>query len=63
MKIGLVSDTHLTPKAPAFGVNWAVVAAWIDTAAPDVVVHLGDSFRRGRAIGSSPVLPPGPSGS
>lgn len=42
MRIAVVSDTHLAPRVPAFGADWAVVAAWIDGVAPDVVVHLGD---------------------
>jgi len=42
MKLVLVSDTHLTPRAPAFGDNWTVVRAWIEAMAPDVVVNLGD---------------------
>ena len=42
MKIVLVSDTHLTPRVAAFGENWAVVRAWIEAAAPDLVVNLGD---------------------
>jgi 3',5'-cyclic AMP phosphodiesterase CpdA len=42
MRIAIVSDTHLTPRTPAFTGNWAVVAAWIDRAAPNLVVHLGD---------------------
>jgi 3',5'-cyclic AMP phosphodiesterase CpdA len=29
-------------RTPAFTGNWAVVAAWIDRAAPNLVVHLGD---------------------
>jgi 3',5'-cyclic AMP phosphodiesterase CpdA len=42
MRIVLVSDTHLAPRAAAFAANWAVVAAWIDRTAPDLVVNLGD---------------------
>jgi 3',5'-cyclic AMP phosphodiesterase CpdA len=42
MKIAVVSDTHLTPRAPAFTDNWHTARAWIREAAPDLVVHLGD---------------------
>ena len=42
MKLVLVSDTHLTSRTAAFGDNWAVVRAWIEASAPDVVVNLGD---------------------
>lgn len=42
MKLVLVSDTHLTPRTEAFAENWAVVRAWIEVSAPDVVVNLGD---------------------
>jgi 3',5'-cyclic AMP phosphodiesterase CpdA len=42
MKLVLVSDTHLTPRTAAFGDNWAVVRAWIEAIAPDLVVNLGD---------------------
>jgi 3',5'-cyclic AMP phosphodiesterase CpdA len=42
MKIVLVSDTHLAPRATAFRENWATVAAWIDRTAPDLVINLGD---------------------
>jgi 3',5'-cyclic AMP phosphodiesterase CpdA len=42
MKIAIVSDTHLTPRVTAFGENWAAVRAWIEAAAPDLVVNLGD---------------------
>ena len=42
MRIVLVSDTHLTPRATAFAENWAAVSAWIDRTAPDLVVNLGD---------------------
>lgn len=42
MRIVLVSDTHLTPRAAAFAENWAAAAAWIDRSGPDLVVNLGD---------------------
>ncbi len=42
MKIALVSDTHLTPRAAAFGENWETARAWIEASAPDLVVNLGD---------------------
>ena len=37
-----VSDTHLSPDAPEAQDNWAAVVRYIDQAAPDVVIHLGD---------------------
>jgi 3',5'-cyclic AMP phosphodiesterase CpdA len=42
MRVVLISDTHLTPRAAAFTDNWSVVARWIEAARPDLVVHLGD---------------------
>ncbi len=42
MRIVLVSDTHLAPRATAFRENWEVVARWIEEVRPDRVVHLGD---------------------
>jgi len=42
VKILIVSDTHLTPLASAFGDNWKVLRTWAKTMAPDLVVHLGD---------------------
>ncbi len=37
-----VSDTHLSPDAPEAQQNWAAVIRYVTTAAPDLVVHLGD---------------------
>lgn len=42
MRIVLVSDTHLAPRATAFAENWTAAAAWIGRNAPDLVVNLGD---------------------
>lgn len=42
MRIVLVSDTHLAPRATAFRRNWEVIARWIEDVRPDWVVHLGD---------------------
>jgi 3',5'-cyclic AMP phosphodiesterase CpdA len=42
MRLVLVSDTHLTPRAAAFGDNWERARVWIDATAPDLVVNLGD---------------------
>jgi len=47
MKLVLISDTHLTRRAPAFHDNWMRVRAWIAREAPDLVVHLGDITARG----------------
>ena len=38
----LVSDTHLSPAAPAAQANWDAVLRYAGAAAPDVVIHLGD---------------------
>lgn len=37
-----MSDTHLSPRAPAFADNWQAARRWIAGVAPDLVVHLGD---------------------
>ena len=42
MRLVLVSDTHITPRAAAFGDNWEAVRVWIEARAPDLVVNLGD---------------------
>ena len=38
----LVSDTHLSPRAPEAGANWEAVLRHVTAAAPDLVIHLGD---------------------
>jgi alkaline phosphatase D len=43
VKIVLVSDTHLAPRATAFRKNWDVIARWIEELRPDLVVHLDRS--------------------
>jgi 3',5'-cyclic AMP phosphodiesterase CpdA len=50
MKLVLISDTHLTPRAAAYRDNWYIVAAWIEAIAPDLVVHLGDITPTARTI-------------
>jgi 3',5'-cyclic AMP phosphodiesterase CpdA len=47
MKVVLVSDTHLTERAPAFRDNWSAVRAWLEATGPDLVVHLGDVTAHG----------------
>src|SRR5262249_1531801 len=42
MKLVLISDTHLTRRAPAFHDNWTRGGAWTAREAPDRVGHLGD---------------------
>ncbi|GGF39153.1 phosphohydrolase [Aliidongia dinghuensis] len=42
MRIALVTDTHLAPRAAAFAQNWRAVRDWIAEMAPDLIVHLGD---------------------
>jgi alkaline phosphatase D len=43
VKIVLVSDTLLAPRATAFRKNWDVIARWIEELRPDLVVHLDRS--------------------
>jgi 3',5'-cyclic AMP phosphodiesterase CpdA len=38
----LVSDTHLSPKAPEAEANWDAVLRYVAETGPDVVIHLGD---------------------
>lgn len=38
----LVSDTHLSQAAPEAAANWDAVLRYVDVAAPDMVLHLGD---------------------
>jgi 3',5'-cyclic AMP phosphodiesterase CpdA len=38
----LVSDTHLSPRAPEAAANWDAVVRHVAETAPDVVIHLGD---------------------
>ena len=47
VKVVVVSDTHITEQAPAFGDNWRAVRDWIGETAPEVVVHLGDITAHG----------------
>lgn len=42
MKIILVTDTHLSPRAPAFNANWAAARRWIAAEKAGAIVHLGD---------------------
>lgn len=42
MKIILVSDTHLSARAPAFNANWEAGKRWIVSQKADAIVHLGD---------------------
>ncbi|MBN8816321.1 MAG: metallophosphoesterase [Sphingomonas sp.] len=42
MRIAIVSDTHLSPRAPAFDYNLAVALAWVEAARIDLIVNLGD---------------------
>lgn len=42
MKIVQISDTHLSPTKSHFNDNWEPLRAWIETMAPDLVVHTGD---------------------
>ncbi len=38
----LVSDTHLSRRAPQAQENWDAVLRYVHAAAPDVVIHVGD---------------------
>jgi 3',5'-cyclic AMP phosphodiesterase CpdA len=40
--VTVVSDTHLSPRAPEAGANWDAVVDHVDRTLPDLVVHLGD---------------------
>lgn len=42
MKIIQITDTHLSPAKRHFNGNWAPLAEWIESEAPDLVVHTGD---------------------
>jgi 3',5'-cyclic AMP phosphodiesterase CpdA len=42
VKIVLVTDTHLSPRALAFNANWEVARRWIAGQEADAVIHLGD---------------------
>ena len=41
-RVLLVSDTHLSPRAPQALANWEAVLRYVSAAAPDLVIHLGD---------------------
>jgi 3',5'-cyclic AMP phosphodiesterase CpdA len=47
MRIAIISDTHISPTAPAFTRNLAAVGQWIRDLSPDRVVHLGDGSANG----------------
>ena len=38
----LVSDTHLSRRAPQAQENWDAVLRYVEEAAPDAVIHVGD---------------------
>jgi 3',5'-cyclic AMP phosphodiesterase CpdA len=40
--VTVVSDTHLSPRAPEADANWAAVIDHVARTLPDVVLHLGD---------------------
>jgi len=42
LRVILMSDTHLSPAAPEAQANWEAVLRYVDTAVPDLVIHLGD---------------------
>src|SRR5215471_2752714 len=42
MRIAVVTDSHLSPTAPACNANWAAVKDYVARARVDLTVHLGD---------------------
>jgi 3',5'-cyclic AMP phosphodiesterase CpdA len=42
MRIAVVTDSHLAPRAAAFNDNWRAVRAFVTAEAPDLTIHLGD---------------------
>ncbi len=41
-RVILVSDSHLTPRAPEATANWEAVLRHVTASAPDMLIHLGD---------------------
>jgi 3',5'-cyclic AMP phosphodiesterase CpdA len=41
-RVILVSDSHLSRRAPQARANWEAVLRYVDAAAPEAVIHLGD---------------------
>jgi 3',5'-cyclic AMP phosphodiesterase CpdA len=41
-RVVLVSDTHLSRRAPQAQENWNAVLRYVEEAAPDAVIHVGD---------------------
>ena len=42
VRINVVSDTHLSSRAPEAAENWAAVAAALEGDRADLIVHTGD---------------------
>jgi alkaline phosphatase D len=42
VKIIQITDTHFSPSKPHFNGNWEPLAAWIEEAGADLVIHTGD---------------------
>jgi predicted MPP superfamily phosphohydrolase len=42
VKIIQITDTHLSSLKPHFRENWRPLVEWVDSMAPDLVVHTGD---------------------
>jgi 3',5'-cyclic AMP phosphodiesterase CpdA len=42
MRIALISDTHLSARAPAFEANWRAAADYVAASGADLTIHLGD---------------------
>jgi 3',5'-cyclic AMP phosphodiesterase CpdA len=41
-RVVLVSDTHFSRRAPQAQANWEAVLRYVEAAAPDAVIHIGD---------------------
>ncbi len=42
LRVVVVSDSHLSPRAPEAAGNWSAVTRYVDDVRPDLVVHVGD---------------------
>jgi predicted phosphodiesterase len=52
MRIALVSDTHFDSNDQLLATNWLAVERWLKSAAPDLVIHLGDITAKGASHGA-----------
>jgi 3',5'-cyclic AMP phosphodiesterase CpdA len=42
MRIALIADSHLSPRAPECVANWHAAGCAVERLSPDLTVHLGD---------------------